>query len=151
MKRKAFICSILIPIAFVLLSCNRDDPDVIAERDRKKILEYIEEQDLDATELDEGVFIAITKEGIGGNPSENSQVLVNYVGYLLNGNVFDSRSNQKIWLSNVVRGFRIGVIELNRGSRATILIPSAAGYGQFAQSGIPMNSVLIFDVELIDF
>ena len=151
MKRKAFIYSILVTFVFVLLSCSRNDPDVIAERDREKILEYIEENELDAMELEEGVFIAITQEGSGGNPSENSLVLLNYIGTLLNGDVFDSGNSARLNLAAVVRGFRIGVMELNRGSKAIILIPSAAGYGQFSQAGIPRNSVLIFDVEIIDF
>ncbi len=151
MKRKAFIYSVLISLAFVLLSCSRNDPDVIAERDRKKILEYIEENELDATELEEGVFIAIMQEGVGGNPSENSLVLMNYLGALLNDDVFDSGQSVRLNLDGVVRGFRIGVMALNRGSKATILIPSEAGYGQFSQPGIPRNSVLIFDVEIIDF
>ncbi len=151
MKRKILIYSLLMPFAFVLFSCGKDDPDVIAEKDKKKIQEYIAEHELEGRWLDEGVYIVITKEGVGGTPAENSLVLVNYIGYLLNGDAFDNRNNQQISLSNVVRGFRIGVMELNRGSRATIIMPSAAGYGQFAQSGIPMNSVLLFDVELIDF
>ncbi len=151
MKSKTLIYSILIPLVFVFISCSRNDPDVIAERDRQKILEYIEENELDAIELEEGVFIAITQDGIGGQPSDNSLVLMNYLGSLLNGDVFDSGNNARINLGGVVRGFRIGVMALNRGSKAVILIPSEAGYGQFSQPGIPRNSVLIFDVEIIDF
>lgn len=151
MKHKAFIYSLLIPFTFALFSCDKDNPDAIAERDRKKILEYIAEHDLDARELDEGVFIVITKEGTGGKPKEHNLVLVTYTGYLLNGDIYSQRTDFQTPFSNLVRGFRIGLLELNRDSEATIIIPSAAGYGLFSFSNVPKNSVLLYDVTLHDF
>ena len=128
MKSRAFAFSFFLSLLIVLSSCSRNDPDVIAERDRKRILEYIEENDLDAIELDEGVFVAITREGAGGHPTETSSVKMNYIGYLLNGNVFDEGYNARISLPGAVRGFRIGIMAFRRGGEGTILIPSAAGY-----------------------
>ncbi len=134
-----------------LSSCSRNDPDVIAERDEKKILAYIDEHNLDAIELEEGVWVAIDQEGSGGHPAENSVVLMNYRGFLLNDDVFDEGFNARINLQQAVRGFRIGVMAFRRGGLGTILIPSAAGYGEYPSGNIPRNSVLIFEVEIIDF
>lgn len=151
MRYKTILCSLFLPLVLTFSSCSRNDPDVIAERDRKKILEYIEEHDLDAIELEEGVFAVINREGTGGHPAENSVVKMNYIGYLLNDNVFDEGYNARVNLQGAVRGFRIGVMAFRRGGQGTILIPSAAGYGEYSYGNIPRNSVLIFDLEIIDF
>ncbi len=151
MNYKTIIYSLFIPLMFGLCSCKKNDPDVIAERDRQKILEYIEEHDLDAIELDEGVWVATEREGTGGHPAENSVVKMNYLGYLLNDNIFDEGINAHVNLAGAVRGFRIGVMAFERGGKGTILVPSAAGYGEYGFGNIPRNAVLIFDVEIIDF
>jgi FKBP-type peptidyl-prolyl cis-trans isomerase len=39
---------------------------------------------------------------------------------------------------------------LPEGSTAVLYIPSALAYGKFGTSGIPGNSNLIFEVELVD-
>ena len=38
-----------------------------------------------------------------------------------------------------------------KGGKGTFFIPSALGYGPNAIGNIPENSVLIFEIELIDF
>lgn len=149
-----FIYRLLIVFAMVFFStsCKKDDPDVIAEKDRKKILEYLAEHELDYTELEEGVFVVIHHEGTGGHPHENSTVRMNYEGLLLDGTLFDAGFNALLHLGNTVRGFRIGVMQFKRGGKGLILIPSALGYGQYPPPGnIPRNAVLIFDIEIIDF
>lgn len=133
-------------------SCNKDDPEAIAEKDRAKILEYLAEHELDYNELEDGVFVVINKEGTGGQPHEHSTVRLNYEGFLLNGTIFDTGSNALLYLGRTVRGFRMGVMEFRRGGAGLILIPSAMGYGEHPPPGkIPKNAVLIFDVEIIDF
>lgn len=145
------ITTLLIALLVVAGACRRDDPDYIAKRDREKILEYLEEHALDYQELDDGVFVVIEREGIGGFPSETSTVKLHYTGYLLNGTVFDSGQDASLYLPNTVQGFSIGVRAFQRDGKGKILIPSALGYGSFARGNIPRNSVLIFDVEIIDF
>ncbi len=142
----------IIMILLMMSACRKDDPEYIAERDKRRILSYLEEHDLDYYEHESGVFIVVDTLGSGGYPSENSTVRMNYEGYLLDGTVFDSRSNAYLNLQNTVQGFRIGVQEFQRGGKGTILIPSALGYGEYPPSGvIPRHAVLIFDIEIIDF
>ncbi len=143
---------IIIVFAMIMTACRKDDPKYIAERDKKKILEYLEKHELEYVEHSSGVFIVVLEEGSGGHPSENSTVRMNYEGYLLDGTVFDSGTNAYLNLRNTVQGFRIGVQQFQRGGKGTILIPSALGYGQYPPFGmIPRNAVLIFDIEIIDF
>ncbi len=132
-------------------ACKKDDPDVIAAKDRKKILSYLAEHELDYTELEAGVFVVIENEGTGGHPHENSTVRMNYEGYLLDGTPFDYGSNAMLNLNLTVRGFRIGVMAFQKGGKGIIIVPSAMGYGQNRYGAIPRNSVLVFEVDIINF
>ncbi len=49
----------------------------------------------------------------------------------------------------VIPGFNMGVKDMKVGGKRTIYIPTTLGYGSTSQTGIPANSNLIFDVELI--
>ncbi len=141
----------LFLLSVILFACSKDDPDVIAEKDRNKILKYLEENELEYYELDSGVFIVMEVEGSGSQPTENSIVNMSYVGMLLNGTIFDGANYANVNLRVTVRGFRYGVMEFSRGGQGMILIPSALGYGSNPYGSIPRNSVLIFEVEIYDF
>ncbi len=131
--------------------CESDDPDARAERDRRRILDYIAENDLDAMELEQGVFVVLEIEGIGPFPTEQSLVKISYTGRLLKGDVFEQRDEATMTVGSGVRGFQLGLVKFNRGAKGMILIPSGMGYGDFPMASIPRNSVLIFDIEMIDF
>lgn len=150
-RNTIYAACLIFSVILIFSSCRRDDPEYIAKRDREKILEYLEDHELDYQELESGVFVVIEEEGIGGYPSENSTVKLNYTGYLLNGDEFDSGTGANIYLPSAVEGFSIGIREFQRDGEGKILIPSELGYGSFAQGSIPRNSVLIFDVKIIDF
>ncbi len=143
-------------LAFFLVSglfvaCSDEDPEEILAKDRQKILEYIEENDLDAYEHESGIFVVVEKEGTGEPPDASSVVLMSYHGYLLDGETFDSGEDVYMNLGAVIPGFRFGVMEFGRGGKGTILIPSGLAYGPSGSGDIPGNAVLIFDIEIIDY
>jgi FKBP-type peptidyl-prolyl cis-trans isomerase len=52
----------------------------------------------------------------------------------------------------VIKGWDEGIALLNKGAKAVLYIPSQMAYGEQSPSPkIPANSILIFDVELVDF
>ncbi len=138
-------------ILVAMVACDTEDAEDRAEKDRKKIIDYLHENELDYYEHESGVFIVMDNPGSGSHPGEGSTVRMSYTGYLLDEEVFDSATNADIFLPNTVRGFRKGVMEFKRGGSGTILIPSGLGYGTSGTGSIPGNAVLIFDVEIIDF
>lgn len=101
------------------------------------------------------LFVKIDDAGTGENPKSNSLVLVHYRGRLLNGTEFDSSFKRgqplEIGLNSVIKGWQEGIPLFKRGGKGTLYIPSDLGYGSRAQGSIPANSVLIFDIELLDF
>jgi|LSQX01.3.fsa_nt_gb FKBP-type peptidyl-prolyl cis-trans isomerase len=141
----------VLPFLIMAVSCGSDDPEKQAAKDREKILKYIEEHDLDAQELESGVFYLIEKAGSGSFPVETSTVEINYTGFLLDGEEFGGGQGQKFNLSATILGFKYGIPMFNRGSKGKLLIPSGLGYGVYGNYTIPPNAVLIYDIEMIDF
>ncbi len=147
----AALTATFVLMVLLLTSCGKDDPDLIAEKDRKKILDYIEKHELEAQEHPSGIFYVVEREGSGNHPKENSVVKITYTGTLLNGDLFDAGYERNLYLGGVIQGFRDGIMQFRRGGKGLILIPSGLGYGQYARQGIPRNSVLLFEIEIIDF
>jgi FKBP-type peptidyl-prolyl cis-trans isomerase FkpA len=108
-----------------------------------------------------GVYYVVTQPGAGPKPGRGDNVKVHYTGKLLNGKVFDSSVGNpqsggqplafQVGMGMVIPGWDEGIMQLSKGTKATIYIPSGMAYGaQGAPPTIPANSPLIFDVELVD-
>jgi FKBP-type peptidyl-prolyl cis-trans isomerase FkpA len=81
-------------------------------------------------------------------------VVANYKGYLTDGTVFDESktgSPATFALKTVIPGWQEGLQLIGVKGKIKLLIPSALGYGSTAKTNIPANSVLIFDIELVEF
>ena len=123
--------------------------------DIASIEDYLEENNLIAESLSSGLHYIIEEEGTGTEfPSVTSDVTVRYTGYLLDGFVFDqTEGNNTIEfnLGGVIEGWRQGIPLFKRGGKGKLLIPSDLGYGNVQVGPIPPGSVLVFDIELVDF
>lgn len=104
-------------------------------------------------ETESGLQYKIDKEGEGIAPTDKDTVVVNYVGTLLDGTKFDSSYDRnepaEFPLNRVIKGWSEGIKFMKEGGKATLYIPSALGYGERGTQGIPGNSILVFEVELI--
>lgn len=101
-----------------------------------------------------GLQYLVLKQGTGKKPSASSQVEVHYEGRLLDGTIFDSsiaRDEPVTFpLNQVIKGWQEGVQLMNEGSKYRFFIPAKLAYGEVgAGDGIPPNSTLIFEIELI--
>ena len=130
-----------------LLSCKE-------KTDMEKIEDYLAENNLVAEHTASGLYYIITEPGSGGHPNLNSTVKVKYKGYLRSGRVFDETTGSQTAtfpLTNLIAGWQEGIPLLQRGGKGTFFLPSDLGYGSQAVGDIPANSVLIFEIELVDF
>ena len=106
-------------------------------------------------ELSSGLQYKVQREGAGDFPKANSDVVVHYVGSLIDGREFDS-SRQRgepatLNLQQVIKGWQEAIPLMRTGSRWTIFVPPSLGYGaKGAGAVIEPNSTLIFDVELLE-
>ena len=102
-----------------------------------------------------GLQYLIITEGDGDQPTINDVVMVNYIGYLTDGTVFDSSYErgepEEFPLMGVIPGWSEGLQLMRVGGSSRLFIPSKLAYGSRGAGGfIPPNSVIIFDVELLD-
>ena len=103
---------------------------------------------------DSGLQIEMLTEGTGDKPSETDVVVVHYEGRLLDGTVFDSSIARgepaEFALNQVIPGWTEGLQLIKAGGKARLTIPSDLAYGPGGVRSIPPNSVLVFEVELIE-
>jgi FKBP-type peptidyl-prolyl cis-trans isomerase len=79
-------------------------------------------------------------------------VEVRYKAFLLDGTVVeDTGANAvKVPLDQSIYGWRLALPLMNRGERMLLLLPSRLAYGTESSAAIPANSVLGFEIELIE-
>ena len=126
-----------------------------ADIDKNLILQYAIDNSLNVQSTDSGIYYIMEKEGEGGHPDEQSMITAHYHGTLLNGTIFDSsveRGDPIVFpINRVVKGWQEAIPMLKKGGKGKFIIPSHLAYGGQAKGKIPANSVLVFDIELVDF
>jgi FKBP-type peptidyl-prolyl cis-trans isomerase FkpA len=152
MKRSfLFFCLLIV----VFSSCKKSDsfdPVKQAATDDAAIQVYLQSNNITGTTKDaSGLYYKVTTPGTGDYPTVASLITVNYTGKLLNGTVFDSGTISNSALTGFIEGWKIGIPHINPGGRILLIVPSALGYGNKDNGGIPKNSVLIFTVDLTGF
>ena len=152
---KVMIRNLFLLMTLLVFTASCDDQQTAAERDLETILRYIEDNNLDAEEHPTGLYYIIDEPGTGDNfPSANARVEVKYKGYFTDGRVFDESPGEntvEFSLGQVITGWRIGIPLLKKGGKGTFIVPSALGYGFFGSGPVPPSTVIIFDVELVNF
>lgn len=134
-----------------------ESPQTQADIDRNKIIKYVKENKLKGSFSSSGIFYAIEELGEGvERPTSESNITAHYKGYLLTGKKFDSSYDRdeplKFKLGQVIKGWQEAIQMMGKGGKGTFLIPSGLAYGERAVGDdISENSVLAFDMELIDF
>ena len=159
--RALSLLSILTILIFA--SCNKDDDDgpklSASEQlavDVKIIEDYLTANGLEATRTASGLHYIILEEGSGEHPNIDHTVEVKYKGYRTDGFVFDETAPAATLiypLRNLIPGWQEGIPFLKSGGgQGVLLIPSRLAYGSTGSgSDIPPNTVIIFDITLLDF
>lgn len=143
---------LLIALVVSFSSCSKRKAKKQAKEDEEIIQKYISDNKLNAIATGSGLYYVMSTTGIGVNPSISSNVTVVYSGYFTDGSTFDQSSSSGISfdLSSVIKGWQEGIPYFKKGGKGILIIPSALGYGPSGTSGIPPNSVLVFNIHLLD-
>jgi FKBP-type peptidyl-prolyl cis-trans isomerase len=93
-------------------------------------------------------------EGTGETPRPGQFFRVQYTGWLQDGTRFDGtrdRGSAKRWKlgPQLIQGWQEAVATMKVGGHRKVIIPPALAYGSNEKPGIPANSTLTFEIELI--
>ncbi len=143
----------------------------IKKAEPAKIKKFIADKGLKTTTTASGLQYVINKPGSGPLPVNGDTAVVNYTGKLLNGKFFDSSLKEEavkakqpmdprrqfapiriaIGEGKVIKGWDEGLLLLNKGAKATFVIPSNLGWGEqgFPPAIGPYTPVW-FEVEMVE-
>ena len=131
---------------------------------------FLAEKGIQAEKAESGLRYVITKPGTGENCKPGQIAQVNYAGYMLDGQYFDTSVKEvaqanglyneggryipypvTIDETQVIKGWHHALKLLNKGAKATVYIPSPLAYGRQQRSELIVpNSILVFDLEVVD-
>lgn len=101
-----------------------------------------------------GLQYKVITPGDGPSPTTNEIVSVNYRGTLINGTEFDSSYKRgrpaEFPVTGVIKGWTEALLMMKKGAKWQLTLPAEIAYGDRGTPNIPGNSVLNFEVELLD-
>ncbi len=135
-----------------------------------RIKKYIADNKLSTAKTDSGLYYVITQQGVGPLAANGDTAVVNYTGSLLTGKVFDTSIKEEaikaslrpsaspyvpvpipVGQHKVMSGWDQGLLLLNKGAKATFIIPSILAYGERGNGrAIPPYAPLVFNIEVIN-
>ena len=144
--------------------------DLAKKAEPVNIKKYIADNKLNVTKTDSGLYYLVTQQGAGIKPVVGDTVVVNYTGRFLSGKAFETSIKSEaikyklpinpmnpykpirfpIGTKGMIKGWAQGMQLLNKGTKATLLLPSSLAYGEQGSGPIQAFTPLIFDVELVD-
>ena len=135
-----------------LAQIEAEQATVSAEANDAFLAEYSQKEGVQKTES--GIYYLMLEEGTGAKPTAEDTVKVHYVGRLVTGDEFDSSyaRNQpmEFALNRVIAGWTEGVQLVAEGGKIELVLPPELAYGDRGTPNIPPNSVLVFEVELLE-
>ncbi len=172
-------------LSFLLPSCGDDDENTIdtawKNENEDAFNKIADDNSYSPATIPQGPGTIYYKELKKGNgtisPVYTSQVKVYYKGYLIDGTVFDSRTEPGIPLEfridgnsfyskspvsgglvlvsgtsvvNAINGWKVALQNMKAGDKWQIYIPWTLAYGESGYSSIPGYSTLIFEIELVE-
>jgi FKBP-type peptidyl-prolyl cis-trans isomerase len=112
--------------------------------------------DTTVTKTASGLRYRILTPGTDPKPTASNSVKARYTGKLANGIIFDTTDKNngeplEFSLGGVIRGWTEGLQLIGKGGKIRLWVPADLGYGARDMGEIPSDSVLEFDVELVEF
>ena len=126
---------------------------VLAEANLKAAEEFLAEnktkEGIHVTES--GLQYKILKQGTGEKATATDTVELDYELRLLDGTVLDSSykrgTHHKLSMTQVIAGFKEGVLLMPMGSHYILYVHPDIGYGSGPSGNIEPNSLLVFEIE----
>lgn len=141
---------LLVVLILGMTSCTNYKPYELEQFD-KAIVAFLDDS-LDKYEKSEsGLYFRVFNQGEGEHITPLDAVETFYKGRLINDTIFDQTKDTAISfeLQNTIEGWREGFQYFKKNGKGQLIVPPNLGYGKQELKGIPANSILIFDFEIV--
>jgi FKBP-type peptidyl-prolyl cis-trans isomerase len=128
----------------------------LVQHDHGQAYLYINAQKPGVKVMPSGLQFEIIESGEGRSPLATSNVVTHYHGTFVNGDVFDSSVDRgapsEFPVNRVIAGWTEALQMMKEGDKWRLVLPPEIAYGEKGAAGglIPPNTVLVFEVELIE-
>jgi FKBP-type peptidyl-prolyl cis-trans isomerase len=158
----------LFIITILFLGCEKSLEDDKRESNEREIIQFLSKNKLPYIK-ENGVYHAVSNEGYGYEVNKGDSISFWYVGYTLQGIVFDTnvrKTAEKNGLDTSIRNFnpistiagsskqieglRRGLLLCRQGELGTILFPSTLGFGEDFFGPIDPWTPLAYDILIIN-
>lgn len=127
----------------------------LVQKDRERIINYIERKNLRMVESPTGLWYAIVKEGRGKSFTDNDKVVMDYECSLLDGTrCYSSKElgpkELVLGKSEMEPGLYEGLRLLKPGTSAIFIIPPYLAYGLVGDRKlIPPGTIIVYNVNIL--
>ena len=148
MKKLLLFCGF-----FIIFGCVQDSPNI---QQIENLQFFIDNKKNDQViEIEPGLQYLVVNSGdpISEPPLLNQTISAHFHGTLTNGEVFWSSLDSeplKIELSKLIVGCQKAISLMREGDKWMVYIDPTMAYGEDGRPGIPSNSILIFEIELLE-
>ena len=144
--------SIAVLSFFVLCACAQDGPNIKQIENMQFFIDNKKNNEI--IEIEPGLQYYVVENGdpSGSTPSLNNTISAHFHGTLTNGEVFWSSVDSdplNIELSKLIVGCQKTISLMKEGEKWVVYIDPTMAYGEEGRPGIPSNSILIFEIELL--
>ncbi len=140
---------IILPAA-LLFSCDSYSDEELNAFDAK-IEKYLKRKNIECKKSASGLYYKILEEGEGDFIQFTDKVMVTYKGSFLSGETFDEQTEPiELKVSEQINAWKEIMLQLKKGSKAYMIAPPQLGYGGYEIEKVPPNSILVFELEVVD-
>lgn len=125
----------------------------LLEKDRERILGFIERKNIEMKESPSGLWFSIRNEGSGTNFKEFDRIVMEFECYLLDGTKCYSSATEGpremiLGRSQLEAGLNEGLRMLKPGGEAIFILPPYLAYGIIGDNrSIPPRSIIVYEVK----
>jgi FKBP-type peptidyl-prolyl cis-trans isomerase len=126
------------------------------ENEPEKIRKFIEENQINVTPRESGLYYIENVAGTGEQPKEGDKIHVHFRVELLDGTEIYTSYNREPFIYKIgtaydAPGIREGFELMRKGGKSQILVPSSIGFGEVGRGGvIPAYAPLFYNLEMVD-
>tara|TARA_B100000085_G_scaffold135041_1_gene122935 strand:- start:205 stop:663 length:459 start_codon:yes stop_codon:yes gene_type:complete len=144
----------LLMSLIVLTGCVQDSPNVKQIANMKFFIENQAQEGINV--IEKGLHYAVLNSGDinSKSPELLDTITAHFHGTLTDGTVFwssvESNEPLTIQLSGLIEGCQKAISLMKVNDKWRVYIDPSMAYGDEGRPGIPSNSILVFDIELLD-